>query len=79
MGCGLFSVNELILTEAQEALAVGSSNFFASSIFFVCKWEEKTIACTECSYSRNTFLTYVSKNNIYLWYLCSVQGEMLRV
>ena len=33
MGYGLFSINELILTEAQEALAVASSNFFARSIF----------------------------------------------
>jgi len=42
MGYGLFSVNELILTEAQETLAVASSNFFARSIFFfACKREEK--------------------------------------
>jgi len=32
MGYGLFSINELILTEVQEALAVASSNFFARSI-----------------------------------------------
>jgi len=35
MGYGLFSINELILTEAQEALAVASSKFFARSVFFV--------------------------------------------
>jgi len=34
MGYGLFSINELILTEAQETLAVASSNFFARSILF---------------------------------------------
>jgi len=32
MGYGLFSTNELILTEAQEALAVANMNFFARSI-----------------------------------------------
>ena len=31
MGHGLFSINELILTEAQESPAVTSSNFFARS------------------------------------------------
>jgi len=36
MGYGLFSINELILTEAQEALAVASSNFFARSFLFLC-------------------------------------------
>jgi len=34
MGYGLFSINEMILTEAQEALAVASSNFFARSKLF---------------------------------------------
>jgi len=34
MEYGLFSINELILTEAQEALAVASSNYFARSILF---------------------------------------------
>jgi len=58
MGYDLFSINELIFTEAQEALAVASSNFFSISIFFfVCMWDEQTIACSECSYSRNTFMT----------------------
>jgi len=38
---GLFNIKVLILTEAQEALAVASSNFFARSIFFACKREEK--------------------------------------
>ena len=61
MGYGLFSVNELILTEAQETLAVASSNFFARSIFFACKREEKKAACSECSFSRNRFMMYVSK------------------
>jgi len=32
MGYGLFSIKVLILTEAEEALAVASSNFFARSI-----------------------------------------------
>ena len=32
MGYGLFNIKVLILTEAQEALAVASSNFFARSI-----------------------------------------------
>jgi len=32
MGYGLFKIKLLILTEAQEALAVASSNFFARSI-----------------------------------------------
>jgi len=34
MGYGLFSIKVLILTEAQEALAVASSNFFARSILY---------------------------------------------
>ena len=34
MGYGLFSIKVLILTEAEEALAVASSNFFARSILF---------------------------------------------
>jgi len=34
MEYGLFSINELILTEAQGALAVASTNYFARSIFF---------------------------------------------
>jgi len=34
MGYGLLSINEQLLTEAQEALAVASSNFFARSILF---------------------------------------------
>ena len=42
MGYGLFSINELILTEAEEALAVASSNFFARSILFSVK-EEKPL------------------------------------
>ena len=43
MGYGLFSIKVLILTEAQEALAVASSNFFATSIlyFFACKGGKK--------------------------------------
>jgi len=61
MGYGLLSINELILTEAQEALAGASSNFFARSIFFACKREEKKAACSECSFSRNRFMMYVSK------------------
>ena len=32
MGYGLFSIKVLILTEAEEALAVASSNFLARSI-----------------------------------------------
>jgi len=43
MGYVLFSINELILTDAQEALEVASSDFFARSIIFVCKWEEKQL------------------------------------
>jgi len=35
MGYGLFSIKVLILTEAQEALTVASSNFFARSILFL--------------------------------------------
>jgi len=35
MGYVLFSINELILMEAQEAMAVASSNFFTRSILFV--------------------------------------------
>jgi len=69
MGYGLFSINELMLTEAQEALAVASSNFFARSS------GKKTTACSECSFNRNKFMIYVSKNNNYLKYLCSVSGE----
>ena len=79
IGYALFSINELILTEAQEALAAASSNSLPDPSFFVCKWEEKTIACSECSYCRNKFMTHVSKKNNYLKYLCSVEGEMLRV
>jgi len=42
MGYGPFIINELILTEAQEALAVASPKFFARSIlYFACKREEK--------------------------------------
>ena len=44
MGYGLFSIKVLILTEAEEALAVASSNFFAKSkiyFFFACKREEE--------------------------------------
>jgi len=43
MGYGLFNIKVLILTEAQEALAVASSNFFARCIlyFFACKRKEK--------------------------------------
>ena len=36
MGYGLFNTNVLILTEAQEALAVASSNFFARSNLYFC-------------------------------------------
>ena len=37
MGYGLFSIKVLILTEAEEALAVASSNLFARSIlYFFC-------------------------------------------
>jgi len=43
MGYSLFSIKVLILTEAQETLAVASSNFFARSILFVSKWEEKQL------------------------------------
>ena len=62
MGYGLFIIKVLILTEAEEALAVASSNFFARSIlyFFACKREEKTTAaCSECSFSRSKFMIYV--------------------
>ena len=43
MGYGLFNIKVLILTEAQEALAVASSNFFARSILylFACKRGKK--------------------------------------
>jgi len=44
MGCGLFSIKVVILTEALEALAVASSKFFARSILyflFACKREEE--------------------------------------
>jgi len=42
MGYGLFNIKLLILTEAQEALAVASSNFFARSILkFACKRKGK--------------------------------------
>jgi len=76
MGYGLFSINVLILTEAQEALDVASSNFFARSIlYFVCKRGKKTAACSECSFSRSKFMMNVSKNNNYLKYICSVSGE----
>jgi len=43
MGYGLYSINELILSEAQDLLAVASSNFFARSILFAYKWEEKQL------------------------------------
>jgi len=36
MGYGLFSIKVLILMEAEEALAVTSSNFFARSILYFC-------------------------------------------
>jgi len=60
MGYGLYSINELILTEAQDVLAVASSNFFARSIPFAYKWEENSW-CSLCSFSRNKFMMYVSK------------------
>ena len=41
IGYGPFSINELILTEAQQELAVASPNFFARSILLFSKWEEK--------------------------------------
>jgi len=68
MGYGLFNIKVLILTEAQEALAVASSNFFASSILylFAFKREKKTVVCREYSINRNKFMMYVSKNNNYL-------------
>ena len=74
MGYGLFSIKVLILTEAQEALAVASSNFFARSILFLLVGGKKKAACSKCSFSRNKFMMYVSKNNYYLKYLCSVSG-----
>jgi len=77
MGYGLFSIKVLILTVAEEALAVTSSYFFARSIlYFACKREEKkTAACSECSFSRSKFMIYVSKKNNYLKYLCDVSRE----
>jgi len=43
MGYGLFKIKLLILTEAQEPLAVASSNFFAGSILYIvaCKRKKK--------------------------------------
>jgi len=41
MGYGLFSINVLILTEGQEALAVASSIFFARSNLFLSVSGEK--------------------------------------
>ena len=58
MGYGLFSINEPILTEAQESLAVASSNFFARSILLSVSGKENS---SECSYSRNKFMMFVSK------------------
>jgi len=62
MGYGLFSIKVLILTEAQEALAVASSNFFAKSILFflpVSGKKKKTAAYSECSFSRSKFMIHV--------------------
>ena len=65
MGYGLFSINELILTEAQEAPEVASSNFFARcTFFFAYKREEKTATCSKCSFGRKKFMMYVSKKII---------------
>jgi len=48
MGYGLFSIKVLILTEAEEVLAVASSNFFARSILYIaCKRGKKTAACSK--------------------------------
>ena len=63
MGYGLFSIKVLILTEAEEALAVASSNFFDRSILVLLpvsgKKKKKTAAYSECSFSRSKFMIHV--------------------
>ena len=84
MGYGLFSIKVLILTEAEEALAVASSNFFARSILYfflpLSGKKKKPLACSDCSFSRSKFMIYVlskiiTTSSIYV----TCRGKILRV